>query len=47
MKSFLAAAFAVNCHAASLTSPGLRGAPLFSNATLGVSYNEGMAQHQV
>jgi hypothetical protein len=47
MKLLWATAFAVSCHAASPTTPGLRGAPLLSNATLGVSYDEGMAQHQV
>jgi hypothetical protein len=47
MKLLLATAFAASCHAASSTTPGLRGAPLYSNATLGVSYDEGIAQHQV
>ena len=43
----LIAALVGSSQAAAVSKPVLRGTPVFSNATLGVSYDEDMVQHQV
>lgn len=46
MKLLVAAAVG-RIHAAAVSKPVLRGVSIFNNATLGVSYDEDMVQHQV